>query len=67
MGNIIRHFGRRNQGRYRLNLRSEIFHDDHSLREVCNTDAIKIEHRYESIEELLSECPKARGCKWCGV
>lgn len=64
MSDIIRHY-RTNQDRYRLNLRSEIYHDSESLTETCNTDAIKIEHRYESIEELLAECPRAESCKWC--
>jgi len=65
VSNIIRHFGRRNQGRYRLNLRSEVYHDSESQDERYNRDDVRIEHRYESVEELLLECPKARGCKWC--
>jgi len=66
VSNIIRHFGRRNQGRYRLNLRSEVYHDSESLTENCNTDAIKLEHQYRFLDELLAECPKARPCRWCG-
>ena len=66
MSNIIRHFGRRNQGRYRLNLRSEIYHDSESLAERCNSDQIKLEHQYRFLDELLAECPRARPCRWCG-
>ena len=64
MTNIIRHF-RTNKGRFGLNLRSEVYHDSDTQDERCNRDDVHIEHRYESVEELLSECPKARGCKWC--
>jgi len=64
MSDIIRHY-RTNQGRYRLNLRSEIYHDSKTQDERCNCDQVKIEHRYESIEELLAECPRAESCKWC--